>query len=233
MFEDNKPSRHRGLLKSTNEPCVLIWKHLPDTKDFTVVVVLDQLPEPVKNAIEIVLIQEGNTVHNFADVLSTRNIPGVSVDMLNALHSAGHLRRVNVDDVLMTPTPQQSIPLRDVIAMTETPNEVQPSSQNVTQNVTQNINESANIPQNDPPILQQPFHMPGSTDEKFQTARNLLILADEIEKDAIKKREEAYILCPELRPVAEVKKPETKTTAVRNTRRTTTTPKKSTSIKKK
>lgn len=110
--------------------------------------------------------------------------------MLTTLHQAGYLVRVPVGNVTMLPLPNYPTPLVKIIELMGGQAPSVPQAPVAPTANEDRFNQHAVNVQVD------------KNEEMIGTARNLLALAQDMENDAFRKREEAYRLCPSLRPQA-------------------------------
>ena len=182
--------KHIGFLQNSGRKCVVAFMQLPNDPTHALVIDSDALPERTHQAVMSILeSNEGQSEKDFANILSRRIMPDTGQDMLSTLHGTGYLMRTPVANVTMLPLPNQPIKLSELIKIMDgnKPAEmVQPPVQPVVDQEKFN---------------QHSVNTQATKDEElYAVARNLLLLAQDIEAEAIKKREEAYRMCPSLRP---------------------------------
>jgi hypothetical protein len=131
-----------------------------------------------------------------ADYMNTRSIPETGRTVLTEFHVNGFLRAEPITNVTMMPTPNQPVPLTEVLkAMGTLPEGVAVQQAQETEKFNAVINN---------------LHA-GKAEERLQMATNLLYEAELLEAEAAKKRESAYQYAPSLRPFVK------NTNAVQNT----------------
>jgi hypothetical protein len=108
-------------------------------------------------------------------------MPNTGLDMMNALHTYGFLRPVNIDNIVMYPAPNAPCPLRTIVDYMngeDAPVEVKTELEN---RVLEN--QKADVAQS-----------------QVDIAQNILRQAEDLEAEAARKREQAYRMVPQLRP---------------------------------
>lgn len=185
--------RHVGKLKHTDSRCVVVMMQIPGREDHALIVESDSLPDHYHQSVMACLeSREGQSAESFASELGRRQIfitNKGNMSIMQALHEAGFLRPVHIDNVLMTPHPSSAFPLRHVLEQM-----------------------SKNIPGEkfalDPKNAQNPekFNPYGhniavnNSEERVSAAKGLLLQASLLETDSKKLKEQAYSMAPELRP---------------------------------
>lgn len=181
--------KHVGQLLNTGRRCIVAFMQLPNDPNYALVIDSDALPERYHDAVMQVLESlEGQSEKDFANVLSRRVMSDTGADMLTTLHTGGFLVRTPIANVTMLPLPNYPTPLTQLIEMV---NQLNPTHQ--------------------PQVQQAPVdgdrfnqhlvnNQVSKNEEMIGTARNLLALAQDMESDAARKREEAYRIAPSLRP---------------------------------
>ena len=109
-------TKHIGRHKGTGQRLSVVFMQLPEEKDHALVVYSDQLPDKYHD--------------NFMAALESPECQGAKVlyeglqrkvfwngnPMLDTLHKEGFLKKVPTSAVVMQPTPQQQVPLDDILA---------------------------------------------------------------------------------------------------------------------
>ena len=205
--------RHTGVLNNTGKNVVVAFMSLPEDPDHALVIDTDALPDSFNESLrKIVESVDGQASQNLADVLARRMTPdGSNTTMLQKLHQAGRLQKVNVDLVTMTPRRGLNWPLRQILEAMKQDDKVAP----------------ANLEDLDPETRAQVIsemgkfnvhasNMEGTTASGQKSeAAGLLRMAEMLEADASAKRQQAYRLDPSLnkRRVVETEKVITKAEA--------------------
>jgi hypothetical protein len=161
---------------------------IPDRTDHALVISTDNLNPRFEQALmSIVESNEGQEEPVLAKVLNRRLLPDTGQNMLQALHEAQLLRAVHIDQVIMLPMPNMQFPLRKVIEM---------------------MGGAAPALSPDHPVIDADKFNPHvqnanamNAEQRQGVARNLIVEAEMLENDARAKRERAYVLQPDLRPV--------------------------------
>jgi len=109
-------------------------------------------------------------------------LPDIGLDIMNALHTYGLLRAVEIDNIVMYPGPNAPCPLRTIVDFMNNGEESKDD---------QEVKLDNRILEN-----QKADQAQGQLD----VAANILRQADDLEAEAAKKREQAYRLVPSLRP---------------------------------
>jgi len=106
--------KHVGKMKNNGAKIVIVYRTIPGDSNSALVVGTNGLGESYHDAL-MSLIQDsaGQNAHELADILSVRSFPDGS-NMLQFLHTRGHLKKVPTNGVLVTPTPNDSIPLSEL-----------------------------------------------------------------------------------------------------------------------
>jgi hypothetical protein len=106
--------KHVGKMKNNNARIVVVYRTLPGDAYSALVVGTGRLGETYHDALmNIVQEPSGQQANELADILSVRQFPDGS-NMLEWLHTRGHLKKVPTNGVLMTPTAQSSISLDEL-----------------------------------------------------------------------------------------------------------------------
>ena len=179
-----KLTRHVGLDKTSNARVILLYPNLKDTQD-CLITFSETLPLELKEAVfQVQNADEGQRAINLLDVLGRRVFSDTGKSIAEILHVHGYIKKVNIDNILMTPSSIYKIPLRDVLVQ----------SGLMTKNPTvAESNEKFN-----PHLYNADAANRG---EALGIARNLLAEANMLEEAAKQKREEAYRHAPSLHPM--------------------------------
>ena len=170
--------KHTGVLKSTSQRVAVIYRFLPEEKNNCLIVEYDRLPDMYKdNLFTILKTDESVKTNDLYTVLHARSF-GDGQNCLMALHSMGYIKKVPVEDVTLHLENNQILKLSDLNSFLE--------SVDKTETVTDDQVEQQLITPNDK--------------TSRELAEELITQANLMEKEASKKKEQAYVLCPELRP---------------------------------
>ena len=182
-----KLTRHVGLDKATNARVILLHPLLDGTQD-CLITYADNLPSELKEAVfQVQNADEGQRAINLMDVLGRRVFSDSQRSILEILHVQGYIKKVSIDNVIMTPSTIYKIPLRDVLVQSK----LMPASVSA-------ITAEAGKEKFNPHIYNASAANRG---EAVGIARNLLAEATMLEEAAKKKREEAYSFAPSLHPM--------------------------------
>lgn len=106
--------KHVGKMKNNGARVAVVYRTLPGDPYNALVVGTNALDESYHNAlISVIEDPSGQQANELADILAVRNFPDGS-NMLVYLHTGGHLKKVPTNNVLITPSPNQSIQLDDL-----------------------------------------------------------------------------------------------------------------------
>lgn len=120
--------KHYGFLESTRRQVVVIFRTLPSEPTHCLVAELGNLPESYRETIEhMIRTRESLATNDFYDVLHTRTFSDGN-NCLTTLHQRGFIRKVPVDDVVMTPLENNQVPLSKINAAIEGRFDDKPSS---------------------------------------------------------------------------------------------------------
>jgi len=172
--------KHLGYDANTKRKYVVVFRELPNDQENALVVdtstLLDRYHDGLMSAIESLEAQNNNDCY---DVLNRKYFfDGESI--LQTLHRKNWLKKIPVDQVVLTPAPGKTVPLKEHnAAMAATAEAFAPAP------------DQAEMPRPSDP--QQP--MTEEENRKGQ-ARNLIIQAQLMEEDARRKRAQAEQLSP-------------------------------------
>jgi len=168
--------KHIGKISNTGTNVIIVFRELPEDKDHCLVVEPARLPDMYHDGImNMVDSKEAQQTNDFFEVLNRRQF-GDGQHALTVLHTRQFMRKVPVDQVNMEPMPGRPVPLRminDQIAGRVTSEKINSADSN-----------------NEPAVVNEVSH-----------AKSLLAQAELLESEAKRKREAAYEILPELRPV--------------------------------
>ena len=178
-------TKHIGRHKGTGQRLSVVFMQLPDEKDQALVVYSDQLPDKYHDdfmtAIESPECQNAKVLYEGLQ----RKVFWHGNPMLDTLHKEGFLKKVPTSSVVMMPTPQQQVPLDDILAQmakieAENPTPAEGNTEtNAGERVQEQVDQSLG-------------------EDNKAIAQNLLMQAVLLEKEAEKKREEAVKYDPSL-----------------------------------
>jgi hypothetical protein len=109
--------KHIAKMKNNSARIVVAYRTIPGESSSALVIGTQGLPDAYHDSL-MQLVQEdaGQQANELADVLAVRKFPD-GTNMLEFLHTRGHLKKVPTNLVLMTPNTQQTIPLDELNVM--------------------------------------------------------------------------------------------------------------------
>jgi hypothetical protein len=109
--------KHIAKMKNNSARVVVAYRTIPGDSSSALVVGTQGLPDAYHDSL-MQLVQEdaGQQANELADVLAVRKFPD-GTNMLEFLHTRGHLKKVPTNLVLMTPNTQQTIQLDELNIM--------------------------------------------------------------------------------------------------------------------
>lgn len=106
--------KHVGKMKNNGAKVAIVYRTLPGDPYNALVVGTGKLGASYHDALmSIIQDPAGQTANELADILSVRSFPDGS-NMLQWLHTRGQLTKVPTSGVLVTPTPNDSVPLDEL-----------------------------------------------------------------------------------------------------------------------
>lgn len=180
---------------------VVLFRQTPNEDHMALVVYSDSMPSIVHDAVmESVQSDVGQQAENLADALQRKTMPDGRV-ALTVLHQEGYIKKVQTNQVIMTPNAKSTVrldELNDVVNKLKAGGEAADKMRELDQNAGmvspqprgRDVGEPSNVPS-------------ASTNQALddsQLADSLLNQAKGFEDEAVKLREQAYDLNPDLRP---------------------------------
>jgi hypothetical protein len=182
--------KHVGTHKGTNTRLSVVFLRLPDEPENALVVYSDSLPdkyhEDFMSALES---KEGQAARELYEVLS-RKVFWNGNSMLETLHKEGLMKKVPIEQIIMSPNSTTSLPLSDLLAQMDeikggkAGNTPEAPQQTVQENIAEQVDASLD-------------------GDNKKIAQNLLVQAVMLEEEAERKRAEAVKFDPSLGPKAE------------------------------
>ena len=106
--------KHVGKMKNNGAKVVIVYRTIPGDPFSGLVVGTNGLGESYHDALMSVLQESsGQQANELADILAVRRFPDGS-NMLEFLHTRGHLKKVPTNNVLVTPGPNASVQLDEL-----------------------------------------------------------------------------------------------------------------------
>jgi hypothetical protein len=174
--------KHTGKVDTTGRRVVVVFPSIPEDQDNCLVVDVDALESKYHDGLmQAVESPEGQASNKLYEVLG-RKLFWDGKNILTTLHEKGFLRRVPVDTVTLIPSTSETLPLKEF---------------NAYQTMITETKQDPSIPST-PDSSTKAGAMQNPADENDQDgiARNLLIQAEMLEADALKKRNEAESVSP-------------------------------------
>tara|TARA_R110002074_G_scaffold234709_1_gene406556 strand:+ start:91 stop:741 length:651 start_codon:yes stop_codon:yes gene_type:complete len=182
--------KHVGTHKGTNTRLSVVFLRLPDEPENALVVYSDSLPdkyhEDFMSALES---KEGQAARELYEVLS-RKVFWNGNSMLETLHKEGLMKKIPIEQIIMSPNSTTSLPLSDLLAQMDeikggkAGNTPEAPQQTVQENIAEQVDASLD-------------------GDNKKIAQNLLVQAVMLEEEAERKRAEAVKFDPSLGPKAE------------------------------
>lgn len=106
--------KHTGRMIKSGAKVLVAFRTLPGESNYSLVIPVAQLSDTYHDAImKVVESDQAQDVFEFGEILFIRSFPD-GRPMLQALRADGLLEKVTTDSVLMTPTPNDNIPLHQL-----------------------------------------------------------------------------------------------------------------------
>lgn len=106
--------KHVGRVKKNNAKIIIVFRTLPGDPYSALVMGTDNLTDLYHNSIMTLLESpQGQQSGEFGDIMSTRFFPD-GRQMLSAMHIDGRLVKLPTSDILVTPTPTDSVSLDEL-----------------------------------------------------------------------------------------------------------------------
>lgn len=174
--------KHTGKVDTTGRRVVVVFPSIPEDQDNCLVVDVDALESKYHDGLmQAVESPEGQASNKLYEVLG-RKLFWDGKNILTTLHEKGFLRRVPVDTVTLIPSTSETLPLKEF---------------NAYQTMITETKQEPAIPQTpDSSTKAGAMQQPSDENDQDGIARNLLIQAEMLEADALKKRAEAESVSP-------------------------------------
>ena len=174
--------KHTGRVDSTNRRVVVVFPSIPEDQDNCLVVDVDALEARYHDGLmQAVESPEGQASNKLYEVLG-RKLFWDGKNILTTLHEKGFLRRVPVDTVTLLPSSTETLPLKEF---------------NAYQQMVTETKQDPAIPQTpDSSTKAGAIQQPADENDADGIARNLLVQAEMLEADALRKRSEAESVSP-------------------------------------
>lgn len=194
--------KHVGKMKNNNAKVAIVFRTIPGDPYSALVCGTNQLGDSYHNAL-IDLIQESSAqqANELADILSVRSFPDGS-NMLEWLHTRGHLKKVPTTGVLVTPTPSTSVSLDELnkliaeqkgvsledLAVNDGKTPKKAAKEDVTKTTSQSVSGEAEKAEVIVEGEETPAQLRSKADALFKQAQQLRKKADELDPPKSKKK---------------------------------------------
>lgn len=197
--------KHVGKMTNNNAKVVVVYRTLPGDSSSALVVGTNNLGDAYHDAL-MNLLQDvsGQQANEFADIMAVRKFQDGG-NMLEWLHTRGHLKKVPTSKVMMTPTPNDSILLEelnkliaeqkgisvDELAINDgTTQSKKPAAKkdDTTRTTSSSVNEDGATPIVNVVEDLTPTQMRSRADKLFKEAQTLRKQADEVDPPKSKKK---------------------------------------------
>ena len=174
--------KHTGKVDTTGRRVVVVFPAIPEDQDNCLVVDVDALESKYHDGLmQAVESSEGQATNKLYEVLG-RKLFWDGKNILTTLHEKGFLRRVPVETVTLVPSTSETLPLKEF---------------NAYQNMVAETKQDPAMPQTpDSSTKAGEMQQPADENDADGIARNLLIQAEMLEADAMRKRTEAEAVSP-------------------------------------
>lgn len=208
--------KHIGKMKNTGSKVLVVFRTLPGESNQALVLPVAQLPDHYHDAImEVVETQQAQDAFEFGEMMFMRAFPD-GRPMLQAMQADGRLHKVPTDNVIMTPTPTDSIQLDQLNVLIAEQRNVAvddlytfvsgaPKKSDTT---VQDIAKVEDLAPNVDPDVPAPLRAQASTTEALSDkdiAKSYRSQADAMYKEAARLRKEADALDPPAKKTAKAK----------------------------
>lgn len=107
----NRLQKHVGVDKITGSRVIVVYRELPEDKSKCVVIEIDRIPDLLQVSIgECLASAKARDTNDLFEVLHTWPLSDGSMALIT-LHTRGYMSSMNVDQIDMTPFPNQKVPL--------------------------------------------------------------------------------------------------------------------------
>ena len=112
-----KSLKHIGKVKNTGARILVVFRTLPGESHMALVLPTSTLPDAYHNSImELVETDQAQQAFEFGEMMFVRMFPD-GRPMLQAMQADGRLQKVATDNIIMTPNPQNELPLDQLNAL--------------------------------------------------------------------------------------------------------------------
>jgi len=192
--------KHTGT--HNNKKVVVLFRQTPNEDHMALVVYSDSMPSLIHDAVmECVQSDVGQQADNFADALQRKTMTDGRV-ALTVLHQEGYIKKVQTNQVIMTPNAKSTVrldELNDVVNKLKEGGEAAERMKELDQNAGLVSPKPRGRDVGEPMVAERTQQNNSALGDE-DLANNLLNQAKGFEDEAVKLREQAYDLNPELRP---------------------------------
>lgn len=193
-----KKIRHVGKSIPTGKKIAVVFMQIPGNENQALVCEYESFPEKLQSIfLNALYSNEAQSSMSLADILNKTYFHEYRMNLLQYLHSSGKLYCLDVENVLMIPSPGTSIKLPVLI---EEIKKLNMQQGNNTATPPTNVQNSVT---NDEPV---PISLDTSNIEEI--AKGMLVEVEYLRGKADKLEKEAFALCPALTVSSENKKQE-------------------------
>lgn len=178
----NRLKKHIGIIKSTSTRVLVVFREMPDDSTRCLIAEFDRMPDKYRDRIqEILNSNEAMQTNDLYEVLAKKAMVEHQ-SALNGLHINGLLRTELVENIVMTPLPNQELPLSIL-------NDQIRSAKEVSNNIKETVVD---------PTQDMKKNIETGSDEARMEAESLIVQARLLREDADIKEARARELAPEL-----------------------------------
>jgi hypothetical protein len=200
--ENNMASSIKHTGTHNNKKVVVLFRQTPNEDHMALVVYSDSMPSLIHDAVmECVQSDVGQQADNFADALQRKTMTDGRV-ALTVLHQEGYIKKVQTNQVIMTPNAKSTVrldELNDVVNKLKEGGEAAERMKELDQNAGMVSPKPRGRDVGEPMVAERTQQNNSALGDE-DLANNLLNQAKGFEDEAVKLREQAYDLNPELRP---------------------------------
>ena len=200
--ENNMASSIKHTGTHNNKKVVVLFRQTPNEDHMALVVYSDSMPSLIHDAVmECVQSDVGQQADNFADALQRKTMTDGRV-ALTVLHQEGYIKKVQTNQVIMTPNAKSTVrldELNDVVNKLKEGGEAAERMKELDQNAGLVSPKPRGRDVGEPMVAERTQQNNSALGDE-DLANNLLNQAKGFEDEAVKLREQAYDLNPELRP---------------------------------
>jgi hypothetical protein len=197
--------KHVGKMKNNGARIAVVFRTLPGDPYSALVVGTNGLADAYHDALmSLIETEQTQQANELADILSVRRFPDGS-NMLEWLHTRGHLKKVPTNGVLMTPSTKDIIPLDELNLLIADQRGVKLEELAIRDGNSQPEPKVANTHQEEV-VIDTPVETTENTASKFElTPAEMRSRADALYKEAARLRKEADSLDPPKKKTKSVK----------------------------